>query len=526
MFDSSLDWFFIYSKSLFKSVVTRDICCTVAHKFKYSRSPIWMSFFVYIHASIGIKKENFNLTTDTNRFKKTRPPFYFAKCFGLSILKVISQDVRDYDCLQRRKFAIVDMVVHDFNEERLETALIPDFWLYAFGYKLYCAYPTLIKSPRYSPDYVNSSEDDSNEELTSKIQLLSALPKSPPTVGGELVKYSADQSQTYSTKQPHTIGNQAFPDLSFLTTTPNIDVASQNLIIGEAATTLTDSRFVRCNLGIIKLFYTSIVKSVINIGSKRISSSNPQFGVSVVYPTQSGANAVYPTQSGASAVYPTQSGVSGVYPTQSGSRAAYPTAKKSAHCAVSQTQPGSSIVLSPQPGVRGVYPKKSRVDRINTQPGVLSSKTVDVNHNLTSLESVPLPNKVDDGVLKMFFKCMEEFKGIKQHLRVFEEKIEGNQLQEVKQVELDEIPLTSVEDYFFQCEVLTNAGKCNALVKFVKSIGGANGRDAIKRAWSALTKIDCRAHCNVLGIKKGANQKYNLKGTAIVKAVLVSQKLE
>lgn len=59
---------------------------------------------------------------------------------------------------------------------------------------------------------------------------------------------------------------------------------------------------------------------------------------------------------------------------------------------------------------------------------------------------------------------MEEFKGIKQHLRFIEEKIEGNQLQEVKQVELDEIPLTSVEDYFFQCEVLTNAGKCNALV--------------------------------------------------------------
>ncbi|KAK4028248.1 hypothetical protein OUZ56_017528 [Daphnia magna] len=82
----------------------------------------------------------------------------------------------------------------------------------------------------------------------------------------------------------------------------------------------------------------------------------------------------------------------------------------------------------------------------------------------------------------MFFKCMEEFKGIKQHLRFIEEKIEGNQLQEVK---------------------------------FVKSIGGANGRDVIKIAWSALTKIDCRAHCNVLGIKKGANQKYNLKGTAI-----------
>ena len=46
------------------------------------------------------------------------------------------------------KFAIVDMVVHDVNEKRLETALIPDFWLYTFGDKLYCAYPTLkdIKS--------------------------------------------------------------------------------------------------------------------------------------------------------------------------------------------------------------------------------------------------------------------------------------------------------------------------------------------------------------------------------------------
>jgi hypothetical protein len=57
-------------------------------------------------------------------------------------------------------------------------------------------------------------------------------------------------------------------------------------------------------------------------------------------------------------------------------------------------------------------------------------------------------------------------------------------------------------------------------VKFVKSIGGANGRDAIKRAWSALTTIDCRAYCNWLGIKKGSNQKYALKGTAIAKAVL------
>ncbi|XP_045032207.1 uncharacterized protein LOC116926224 [Daphnia magna] len=148
------------------------------------------------------------------------------------------------------KFAIVDMVVHDVNEERLKTALILDFWLSTFGYKLYCSYPTLKdikpcnwKKPvkdrqypgpnwtswpvvhrrdfddytsgreyektaskktdiesaheskrgkgkrsrrppaRYLPDYVNSSEDDSNEEFTSKIQLLSALPKPPPTVG-------------------------------------------------------------------------------------------------------------------------------------------------------------------------------------------------------------------------------------------------------------------------------------------------------------------------------------------------------
>jgi hypothetical protein len=38
---------------------------------------------------------------------------------------------------------------------------------------------------------------------------------------------------------------------------------------------------------------------------------------------------------------------------------------------------------------------------------------------------------------------------------------------------------------------------------------------------SALTTIDCRAHCNCwFRFKKGANQKYGLKGTAIVKAVL------
>jgi len=36
---------------------------------------------------------------------------------------------------------------------------------------------------RYSPDQVDSSEDDSNGELTSQTQLLSALPKPPPTVG-------------------------------------------------------------------------------------------------------------------------------------------------------------------------------------------------------------------------------------------------------------------------------------------------------------------------------------------------------
>jgi hypothetical protein len=45
-------------------------------------------------------------------------------------------------------------------------------------------------------------------------------------------------------------------------------------------------------------------------------------------------------------------------------------------------------------------------------------------------------------------------------LRVIEDKIEGNQLQEVEQVELDEIPLTSVDDYIsFNAEVSSNAGK-------------------------------------------------------------------
>jgi hypothetical protein len=36
---------------------------------------------------------------------------------------------------------------------------------------------------RYSPDYVNSSEDDSNEELTTQIRLLYDFPKPSPTVG-------------------------------------------------------------------------------------------------------------------------------------------------------------------------------------------------------------------------------------------------------------------------------------------------------------------------------------------------------
>jgi hypothetical protein len=129
--------------------------------------------------------------------------------------------------------------------------------------------------------------------------------------------------------------------------------------------------------------------------------------------------------------------VSAVCPTQSGSSAAYPPATKSAHGAVSQTQPGDSIALFPQARVSG--PKKLKVVKIDAQHRVLSSKTVEgvrkrhvqpasnatmplrkiIDHtrptqnNLTSLESAPPANKVDDGVLKMFFKCMEELKAIK-----------------------------------------------------------------------------------------------------------------
>ena len=40
-------------------------------------------------------------------------------------------------------FYIVIVILRDVNEEILETVLIPDFWLYTFGCKQYCAYPTL-----------------------------------------------------------------------------------------------------------------------------------------------------------------------------------------------------------------------------------------------------------------------------------------------------------------------------------------------------------------------------------------------
>ena len=62
---------------------------------------------------------------------------------------------------------------------------------------------------------------------------------------------------------------------------------------------------------------------------------------------------------------------------------------------------------------------------------------------------------------------MEEFKAIKQHLCVIDEKNERIKLQEVEQVEINMIPLTSVDDYIsFNAEVSSNiyAGKCIALV--------------------------------------------------------------
>ena len=52
---------------------------------------------------------------------------------------------------------------------------------------------------------------------------------------------------------------------------------------------------------------------------------------------------------------------------------------------------------------------------------------------------------------------MEEFKAIKQHLCVIDEKNERIILQEVEQVEINMIPLTSVDNYIsFNAEVSSN----------------------------------------------------------------------
>ena len=52
---------------------------------------------------------------------------------------------------------------------------------------------------------------------------------------------------------------------------------------------------------------------------------------------------------------------------------------------------------------------------------------------------------------------MEEFKAIKQHLCVIDENNERIILQEVEQVEINMIPLTSVENYIsFNAEVSSN----------------------------------------------------------------------
>ncbi len=97
-----------------------------------------------------------------------------------------------------------------------------------------------------------------------------------------------------------------------------------------------------------------------------------------LHQTQSGANDGYPTQSGASAVNQAQSGANAGYPKKSRTSAAHPPSKQYAHGAVSQTKPGDSITaLSPQPGVSGVQPQKSRVERNDAKPGVVSLKKVD-----------------------------------------------------------------------------------------------------------------------------------------------------
>ena len=52
---------------------------------------------------------------------------------------------------------------------------------------------------------------------------------------------------------------------------------------------------------------------------------------------------------------------------------------------------------------------------------------------------------------------MEEFKAIKQHLCVIDEKNERIILQEVEQVQINMIPLTSVDNYIsFNAEVSSN----------------------------------------------------------------------
>ena len=52
---------------------------------------------------------------------------------------------------------------------------------------------------------------------------------------------------------------------------------------------------------------------------------------------------------------------------------------------------------------------------------------------------------------------MEEFKSIKQHLCVIDEKNERIILQEVEQVQINMIPLTSVDNYIsFNAEVSSN----------------------------------------------------------------------
>ena len=52
---------------------------------------------------------------------------------------------------------------------------------------------------------------------------------------------------------------------------------------------------------------------------------------------------------------------------------------------------------------------------------------------------------------------MEEFKAIKQHLCVIDEKDERIILQEVEQVQINMIPLTSVDNYIsFNAEVSSN----------------------------------------------------------------------